>query len=634
MERRLVAILAADVVGYSRLMGANEAATLAALKAHRKELVEVKIADHQGRIVKLTGDGMLVEFTSVVNAVACATEIQREMRQRNVDVPQNRRIEFRIGVNLGDIIVEENDIYGDGVNVAARIESIAKPGGVAVSSTVRDHIGNKLDLAFEDRGEQSLKNIDSPVRIFDVTLDLTDAWRNSALSANSVTSGKAKLSIAVLPFANMSGDPEQEYFADGITEDLITDLSKVSALSVIARNSAFTYKGKHTDVQEVGRRFNVAFILEGSVRKAGQRVRITAQLIDAKEGAHLWADRYDRDLADIFSVQDEITKTIVEQLKIKLLPRERKAIEASPTENIDAYNYYLQGRHLFHLHTPQHVLLAQRMFDKAVELDPAYARAYAGLADCAWFLYNDQHEGTTVDDIRTASLKALELEPELAEAHASHGMSLHYDDRYPEAVAEFERAIELNPNLYEAYYFYWFAARKRGDLVTAANMEEHCVAIWPEDYAGWIILSQTYDDLGRHEDARRTRLIGIERAERALAAHPDVPLAATLGSTALARLGETERALEWVSRALTIAPDDPLTQFNAACTYSVLGEIEQALALLERWAAKATEKTAISLIDSDFKQIYDHPRFQALLTQFGLPSGPFVQTHHLPENES
>ena len=242
MERRLVAILAADVVGYSRLMGANEAATLAALKAHRKELVDVKIAEHQGRIVKLTGDGMLVEFTSVVNAVACATEIQREMRQRNVDVPQNRRIEFRIGVNLGDIIVEENDIYGDGVNVAARIESIAKPGGVAVSGTVRDHIGNKLDLAFEDRGEQSLKNIDPPVRIFDVMLDLTDAWRNSALSANSGTSGKAKLSIAVLPFANMSGDPEQEYFADGITEDLITDLSKVSALSVIARNSAFTYK--------------------------------------------------------------------------------------------------------------------------------------------------------------------------------------------------------------------------------------------------------------------------------------------------------------------------------------------------------------------------------------------------------
>ena len=302
----------------------------------------------------------------------------------------------------------------------------------------------------------------------------------------------------------MSGDPEQEYFADGITEDIITDLSKVSALSVIARNSVFTYKGKHADVQEVGRRFNVAYILEGSVRKAGQRVRINAQLIDAKDGTHLWADRYDRDLTDIFAIQDEITKTIVEQLKVKLLPQEKKAIEAAPTQNIDAYNYYLQGRHLFHLHTQQHVLLAQRMFRKAVELDPSYARAYAGLADCAWFLYNDQHEGTTVDDIHAASLKALELDPDLAEAHASYGMALHYLDRYPEAVDEFEQAIRLDPNLFEAYYFYGFAARDRGDLETAVRMQERCVAISARRLQGMAYAGhQTYDDLGRHEDARQ-----------------------------------------------------------------------------------------------------------------------------------
>ena len=271
MERRLAAILAADVVGYSRLMGADEAATLAALKAHRKELVDAKIAEHQGRIVKLTGDGMLVEFPSVVNAVACAAEIQREMDERNVDVPQDRRIEFRIGVNLGDIIVEENDIYGDGVNVAARIESIAKPGGVAVSGTVRDHIGNKLDLAFEDRGEQTPQEHRAAGSHLRRHARFAAPRGGAPLpQSNSATSAKAKPSIAVLPFANMSGDPEQEYFADGITEDIITDLSKVSALSVIARNSAFTYKGKHADVQEVGRRFNVAYILEGSVRKAGQ----------------------------------------------------------------------------------------------------------------------------------------------------------------------------------------------------------------------------------------------------------------------------------------------------------------------------------------------------------------------------
>ncbi len=625
MERRLAAILAVDVVGYSRLMGLSETATLAALRAHREELIDAKIAEHSGRLVKMTGDGMLVEFPSVVNAVACATDVQRRMRERNAKVPQDRRIEFRIGINLGDIIVDEGDIFGDGVNVAARIESIAKPGGIAVSGTVRDHIGNKLDIVFEDLGEQSLKNIDRPIRVFDITLDLVAGWRDPALSTKSTTR-EMRPSIAVLPFFNMSGDPEQEYFADGMTEDIITDLSKVSALSVIARNSVFTYKGRHADAQEVGRRFNVSFILEGSVRKADQRVRINAQLIDAKDGTHLWADRFDRDLTKIFSMQDEITKTIVEQLRVKLLPQEKRAIEAAPTQDVEAYNYYLRGRHLYQLHAEQHVLLAQRMFKKAVELDPNYARAYAGLADCAWFLYNGQHEGTTVDDILRASLKALELEPDLAEAHASNGMALHYLDRYAEAVVEFEQAIRLDPNLFEAYYFCAFAARDRGDLGTALQMTERCVAIQPEDYRERLILGAIYDEVGRHEEAQRTYLIGVELAERALTAHPDVPLAATLGSGALARLGQTARAHEWVSRALAIAPDDPLTQYNAACTFSLLGEDDRALALLEKWVVKATDITGGWLIDADFKNIYDHPRFQALLKQVGLPTGPFVQT--------
>jgi adenylate cyclase len=321
LERRLAAILAADVAGYSRLMGADEAGTLAALKAHRAELTDVKIAEHRGRVVKLTGDGMLVEFPSVVNAVTCAAEIQGKMRERNAGVPESRRIEFRIGVNIGDVIVEGDDIYGDGVNVAARLEGIAKPGGIALSGTVRDHLGNRLDLAFEDIGEQVLKNINRPVRVFRVALDAVSP--DGPKIAQRFEGNKP--SIAVLPFTNMSGDPEQEYFTDGITEDLITDLSKVSGLSVIARNSVFTYKGKHADVQEVGRRFNVMTVLEGSVRKAGNRVRINAQLVDARDGTHLWADRYDRDLTDIFALQDEITKAIVEQLKVKLPPRRKRS---------------------------------------------------------------------------------------------------------------------------------------------------------------------------------------------------------------------------------------------------------------------------------------------------------------------
>src|SRR5437868_9763884 len=344
-------------------MGANETGTLAALKAARTNTIDPKISEHQGRIVKLTGDGMLVEFPSVVNVVACVAEIQRGMRARNAGVPQDRRIELRMGVNLGDVIVEGEDIFGDGVNVAARLESIAKPGGITISGSVRDHVGNRLDLTFEDLGEQTLKNIERPIRVYSISLDGHSAPKiNDAAPAQQ----EQRPSIAVLPFNNMSGDPEQEYFSDGITEDIITDLSKVSGLFVVARNTAFTYKGKHVDVQEVAKRFGVNFILEGSVRKAGSRVRVTGQLINGKDNGHLWADRYDRDLTDIFAIQDEITHAIVEQLKVKLLPQEKKSIGQTPTGNVEAYTYYLRGRQFLLRGHKCYYELARRMFSKAV----------------------------------------------------------------------------------------------------------------------------------------------------------------------------------------------------------------------------------------------------------------------------
>src|SRR5213592_1608635 len=382
MERRLTAILAADVVGYSRLMGANESGTVTALETLRSDFINPKIGEHQGRIVKLTGDGMLVEFPSVVNAVACAAEMQRGIHDRNTGVPPDRRIEFRIGVNVGDVIVQGDDIFGDGVNVAARLESIAAPGGIAISGPVRDHIGNRLDLNFEDIGEQTLKNIERPVRVYRVTLD-----RSAAQDASHEEPAQLeKPSIAVLPFNNMSGDPEQEYFSDGITEDIITDLSNISGLFVVARNTAFTYKGTPVKVQQVAQELGVRFILEGSVRKAGSRVRVTGQLIQGKDGGHIWAKRFDRDLTDIFAIQDEITHAIVEQLKVKLLPQEKKSIEQAPTDNVEAYTYYLRGREFLQRHTKAYYVLAKRMFAKALELDPNYARAYAGIADCDSFL--------------------------------------------------------------------------------------------------------------------------------------------------------------------------------------------------------------------------------------------------------
>src|SRR6266481_6291965 len=520
MERRLTAILAADVVGYSRLMGANESGTLATLDALRTDFVNPKIAQHQGRMVKLTGDGMLVEFPSVVNAVACAAEMQRGMRDRNSGVPQDRRLEFRIGVNVGDVIVQGEDIFGDGVNVAARLESIATPGGITISGPVRDHLGNRLDLAFEDMGEQTLKNIERPVRVYRVCLDTPTAQgTRDKVAMQHEPSGKP--AIAVLPFNNMSGDPEQEYFSDGITEDIITDLSKVSGLLVTARNTAFTYKGKAVKVQQVAQELGVPLILEGSVRKAGARVRVTAQLISSENDAHVWADRYDRDLTDIFAIQDEITHAIVEQLKVKLLPQEKKDIGKAPTANVEAYTYYLRGREFLHRHSKSYYQLARRMFAKAVELDPLYARAYAGIADCDSFLFLHYHLDVGIDSILATSAKALALENGLAEAHASQGLALSLGKRYEEAMAEFEQAIALDPNSFEGHFFYARACVGQGKLDRAATLFEHAAEIKPDDYQSLTLVIQIYHSLGRDRDKEDAALKGIERAERELTLHPE-----------------------------------------------------------------------------------------------------------------
>jgi len=615
LERRLTAILAADVVGYSRLMGTNEVSTLGALKAHRSEMIDGTITQHQGRIVKLTGDGMLVEFGSVVNAVQCAADIQRAMRARNAHIPPNRRIEFRVGVNLGDVIVEGEDIFGDGVNVAARLESVAKPGGIAISGAVRDHVGNRLDLAFEDMGEQTLKNIDRPIRIYSVSLGELDAPEtNGAASGKEKRAEKERPSIAVLPFNNMSGDPEQEYFSDGITEDIITDLSKISALFVVARNSVFTYKGKPVDVQEVSRRFGVSSVLEGSVRKAGARVRVTAQLINGKTGGHLWADRYDRDLTDIFAIQDEITRRIVEQLRVKLLPKENKAIGQAPTESIEAYTYYLRGRQFLHRHSKSYYLLAKRMFAKAVELDPLYARAYAGIADCDSFLFLHYHMDISIESILATSAKALDLEGGLAEAHSSRGLALSLGQQYKEAEAEFRHSIALEPNLFEAHYFFARACFAQGKLEEAAKLFERAAEIKPDDYQSLMLLFGVYRSLGREQDKTEAARKGLERAQRDLVTNPENPRPAYLGAAALAVLGERDRAKEWASRALAIDPDDILTLYNVACVYALLGEIDPAIDLLERLLPQANHETkAWVKHDSDLGAIRTHPRYRNLL---------------------
>ena len=615
MERRLSAILAADVVGYSRLMGANEVGTLEALNGRRRDVIEPRVAEHQGRIVKLTGDGVLAEFPSVVGAVECATKIQHEMQVRNADLPEDRRIELRIGVNLGDVIAQDNDIFGDGVNVAARLESVAKPGGVAVSSMVRENLGNKLALLFEDMGECQLKNIAQAVRVFHVTSPPveTGATEDAALLVSDVVS-EAKPSIAVLPFNNMSGDADQDYFSDGITEDIITDLSKISGLFVVGRHTSFAYKGKSEHLERIATELGVRYLLEGSVRKAGNRLRITGQLIDGPTGGHLWAERYDRDLTDIFAIQDEITKAIVDQLKVHLLPEEKSAIGQAQTPDVEAYTLYLKGREYFHNPTKTSLGLARQMFARAAELDPTFARAYAGMSNCDARLVGWYGVKIPFDQILALADKALELDPSLAEAHAARGEVLRVWGRTDEATAAFEQALAIDPNNYEANLAYARHCRGTGQLERSAELFVRALEVQPDDYQSPLLLEQILFALGRDAEAVKYALLGLSRAEEALRLHPEGSRPAQLGAGVLARLGRHEEAVRWIERALWIDPDDVQAQYNVACAWSLLGEPDRALDMLESWAKRGGVLARNWLeSDPDLNPIRGHPRYKDLI---------------------
>lgn len=464
-QRRLAAILAADVVGYSRLMGRDESGTLSAFKAHRHQLVDSKIAEHQGRIVKLTGDGLLVEFPSVVNAVACATDIQHKMRERNADVTADRRIEFRIGINLGDIIIEDDDIFGDGVNIAARIESIARPGGVAVSGSVRDSLGNRLALTFEDTGEQTLKNIDRPVRVYNVNL-FPDAPFLPPIGAESVANEKP--SIAVLPFNNMGGDPEQGYFSDGITEDIITELARNHGLFVIARNSSFTFKGAAVDIAEAGRKLGVRYLVEGSVRKVGKRVRITAQLIEAATGSHVWAERYDRDLEDIFAVQDEVSRSIVAAVPGYVESDVVKASRRKPTESLGAYDHYLRGMEIVNRWRNDDIPQAMAEFESAVKLDPNFARAHAAVGHMHVRVYWQTLAPHALEKANTETELAVRLDGEDSRCLAVRGMCLMLDKNFDAASETFRRALKLTPDdadLNDMMAYYLLCTGQAGEAI-------------------------------------------------------------------------------------------------------------------------------------------------------------------------
>ncbi len=535
-QRRLAAILAADVVGYSRLMGADEGGTLARLKALRAEVFDPETATHNGRIVKTTGDGVLVEFASAVDAVECDGAVQ----------PEDQRIELRIGINLGDIIVDDDDIYGDGVNIAARMEGLADAGGVRISGTVFDQVRGKLDLAFDDLGTREVKNIAEPVRVYGVAL----GEGAGATGAAATPAPSNKPSIAVMPFANMSGDVEQEYFADGITEDLITDLSKVSGLFVIARNSSFAYKGQALDLRRVGRELGVRHVLEGSVRKAGGRVRINAQLIDAATGGHLWAERYDGELDDIFTLQDEITEKIVTALEASLTPSEQARAGHRLTNDIEAYDFFLQARRQMSLFTPESMAEAVALCEKAIEIDPGFAAASGFVAfplQCtATFLWPG-HEDALDRGLKFAE-NAVALDESLGLAHMGLGWTHLFRHDHDDAIESFERATALDPNTAEPYAYYAECLNYAGDPEKGIEFSEKALRFDPTLPPNCAFhLGHSHFLLGNDDDALRFVGSAIDRA-------PTFPYAHVIMAALHAERNRMEDAAREVATSLELVP--------------------------------------------------------------------------------
>jgi adenylate cyclase len=636
--RRLAAILAADVAGYSRLMGADEEGTHERLKAHLGELVNPKIGEHRGRIVKNTGDGFLAEFASVVDAVRCSTEIQRGMVDREPEVREERRIRFRIGVNLGDVIAEKDDIYGDGVNVAARLEALAEPGGICISRVVRDQIRDKLHYPFEDRGEQSVKNIARSVRVFalrpEVVAELPTAsvpvgaarrqrmtplamaaaaagvlvigiftwwiWppKSSPTAPTAVSSLKEssepapsvleravapRLSIVVLPFANLSNDPEQQYFADGITEDLTTNLSRIAHALVISRNTAFTYKDKPINVRQIGRELRVRYVLEGSVQRSSNRVRVSAQLIEAETDAHLWAQRFDRDMGDLFALQNEITRQIAIALSSELAIAEA----ARPTEHPDVLDYILRARAVTHRGiSPDNFAQTVDLYEHALALDPQSVEAKALLASTlVGRVLAGMTNSRAADVARAKGLveQALTVSPRDTSAHFVKGQLLRAEGHCDEAIPEFEMVITSNPNSSAAFFQLAFCKLMTGAIDETIPLEEQSIRLNPRDpgiFSRYLVIGQVHLLQSRTEEA----ISWLEKARSAnsASAFPHAWLA-----SAYALRGEIDRAAAELAEARRLSPDDrfsSLARLRAAIIPTLSAAKIRALAETTYWA--------------------------------------------------
>jgi TolB-like protein/class 3 adenylate cyclase/tetratricopeptide (TPR) repeat protein len=554
VERRLSAVLAADVAGYSRLMGADEEGTLARLKAIRKTLVDPTIAAHRGRIVKTTGDGVLVEFASAVDAARCSVEVQRGMAAQNADVPRDIRIEFRIGIHIGDIIIDDNDIFGDGVNIAARLEGVAEPGGVCISDDAQRQIRGKVDVTFDDIGPKNLKNIVEPMRAWRLRLngEGSMALIKSQSESASPLALPDKPSIAVLAFQNMSGDPDQEYFADGIVEDIITALARMPWFFVVARNSSFTYKSRAVDLKQVGRDLGARYILEGSVRSAGNRVRVTGQLIDAITGNHLWAERFDGNLKDVFDLQDQMTSRIVAALTPKLEQAEIERAKRRPTESLTAYDCYMRGLTCFHRGSRQSLIDALQLFDRAIELDPGFASAY-GMASWCCIIRNNNGwlHNTEVERMTSLARKAGRLGKDDPIALGVSGVVLaQIEGDLAAGSALLDRALMLGPSLAAVWHLSGWVRLYLGQAKNAIEHMKRALRLNPLDplrYAEQNGLAAAYFLDGQYDKAATW-------ADRALHEQPNYSGAIRMAAASYALAGQTAKAKSYMSRMLEIDP--------------------------------------------------------------------------------
>lgn len=562
MERRLAAIMAADMVGYSRLVAADEIGTITRHKAHRRELIDPRIARHDGRIVKTTGDGFLAEFQSATGAVECAIAIQGAVTAGESQEPATHRISYRIGINVGDIVVDEDDVFGDGVNVAARLEQLADPGGLCISDAVFQSVKSKLPLSFEDLGLRTVKNIPDKVHVY--RLRLESEVRPHGIEPSKKTTSADKPSIAILPFNNLSGDPEQQYFGDGIAEDVITDLSKVSGLFVIARNSAFTYRGKSIKVQEVCRELGVRYVLEGSVRKSGDRVRITAQLIDGSTGGHLWAERYDRSLTDIFAVQDEVTREIVSTLAVRLSPEEWRRLDRREPQNLEAYDYLMRGTEQTFRVSKEANVEACELLKRAIELDPKLARAYSILSHLHLLMYINgwvEQPEATLQRAYELARQAVALENSDLHGHWNLGLIHLWLRQHDMAISEEQYVVRIGPSYAPAYaalgsilHYSGRSTEAIAPLLTAMRLDPRFDSVWLH------FLGQAYFGAGHYEEA-------ASALKRRIIRRPDTDVSRVLLASCYGYLDRPAEARVLWQEVLRHNPDYSLDQKRRALPY-------------------------------------------------------------------